>query len=171
MDPTKRWSSPLVFDSFQHRGETIRLVNQGLSDPARASSDALIAAVSILITIEVRAEHCMFSAPFCFGACSLEKLLCQDLKCLIDRWRWSILSVIPVMTLAIPLSVHRSHSSSVIQLVRLFLLCAPHWKAFRLELDSDICTQLLADRLWKSRSPEDTSGRAPADGRSQRELC
>ena len=52
-DPNNRSSSPLLLDTFHHRGETIRLVNEGLSDPVKASSDALIAAVSILLTIEV----------------------------------------------------------------------------------------------------------------------
>lgn len=47
-------SSGLVVDSFHHRGETIKLVNQGLSDPVKACSDELIAAVSMLLTIEVR---------------------------------------------------------------------------------------------------------------------
>ena len=43
----------LVLDTFHHRGETIRLVNDGLTDPVKAASDELIAAVSILLTIEV----------------------------------------------------------------------------------------------------------------------
>ncbi|EDP54067.1 hypothetical protein AFUB_021170 [Aspergillus fumigatus A1163] len=46
-------TSPLILDTFHHRGETIRLVNESLSDPLKASSDELIAAVSILLTIEV----------------------------------------------------------------------------------------------------------------------
>lgn len=58
LDPTKSYSSTYVFDAFHHRGETIKLVNSGLSNPAKASSDALIAAVSILISIEVRITHC-----------------------------------------------------------------------------------------------------------------
>lgn len=45
--------SALVIDTIHHRGETIRLVNEGLSDPIKASSDELIAAVSTLLTIEV----------------------------------------------------------------------------------------------------------------------
>ncbi|KAJ5988712.1 hypothetical protein N7481_003922 [Penicillium waksmanii] len=45
--------SDLVVDTFHHRGETIRLVNEGLSDPVKASSDELIAAVSALLTIEI----------------------------------------------------------------------------------------------------------------------
>ncbi|KAJ5307630.1 hypothetical protein N7476_008286 [Penicillium atrosanguineum] len=45
--------SALVIDTFHHRGETIRLVNEGLSDPVKASSDELIAAVSTLLTIEI----------------------------------------------------------------------------------------------------------------------
>ncbi|KAJ9269504.1 transcriptional regulator family: Fungal Specific TF [Paecilomyces variotii] len=53
LDPTKSYSSTYVFDAFHHRGETIKLVNSGLSNPAKASSDALIAAVSILISIEI----------------------------------------------------------------------------------------------------------------------
>jgi hypothetical protein len=53
VDPQKAQTSPLVLDTFHHRGETIRLVNEGLSDPLKASSDELIAAVSILLTIEV----------------------------------------------------------------------------------------------------------------------
>ncbi|RAL11329.1 uncharacterized protein BO97DRAFT_435317 [Aspergillus homomorphus CBS 101889] len=52
-DPNKRRSSALLLDTFHHRGETIRLVNEGLSDPIKASSDELIAAVSILLTIEI----------------------------------------------------------------------------------------------------------------------
>lgn len=51
-DPNQTRSA-LVVDTFHHRGETIRLVNEGLSDPAKASSDELIAAVSALLTIEV----------------------------------------------------------------------------------------------------------------------
>lgn len=51
-DPNQQ-RSPLVLDSFHHRGETIRLVNEGLSDPVKASSDELIAAVSTLLTIEI----------------------------------------------------------------------------------------------------------------------
>ncbi|KAJ5912903.1 hypothetical protein N7504_001786 [Penicillium tannophilum] len=47
------WRPPLVVDTIHHRGETIRLVNEGLSDPARACSDELIAAVSTLLTIEI----------------------------------------------------------------------------------------------------------------------
>ncbi|KAJ6110623.1 hypothetical protein N7486_002858 [Penicillium sp. IBT 16267x] len=47
------WRPPLVVDSIHHRGETIRLVNEGLSDPVRAGSDELIAAVSTLLTIEI----------------------------------------------------------------------------------------------------------------------
>ncbi|CAK41797.1 transcriptional regulator family: Fungal Specific TF [Aspergillus niger] len=45
--------SPLLLDTFHHRGETIRLVNSGLSDPLRAASDGLIASVSMLLTIEI----------------------------------------------------------------------------------------------------------------------
>ncbi|KAE8378928.1 hypothetical protein BDV26DRAFT_260564 [Aspergillus bertholletiae] len=45
--------SALLLDTFHHRGETIRLVNEGLSDPVKASSDSLIAAVSTLLTIEI----------------------------------------------------------------------------------------------------------------------
>lgn len=47
-------SSDLAVDTFHHRGETIKLVNKGLSDPSKAASDELIAAVSMLLTIEVR---------------------------------------------------------------------------------------------------------------------
>lgn len=50
----KKGSSLLLLDTFHHRGETIRLVNQGLSDPFKASGDPLIAAVSSLLTVEVR---------------------------------------------------------------------------------------------------------------------
>lgn len=52
VDESKR-SSPLILDTFYHRGETIRLVNIGLSDPMKAASDELIAAVSILLVIEI----------------------------------------------------------------------------------------------------------------------
>ncbi|KAE8149376.1 hypothetical protein BDV25DRAFT_156489 [Aspergillus avenaceus] len=45
--------SALLLDTYHHRGETIRLVNEGLSDPVKASSDSLIAAVSNLLTIEI----------------------------------------------------------------------------------------------------------------------
>lgn len=51
-DPNQTRSA-LVVDTFHHRGETIRLVNEGLSDPVKASSDELIAAVSTLLTVEV----------------------------------------------------------------------------------------------------------------------
>ncbi|KAJ5722431.1 transcriptional regulator family: Fungal Specific TF, partial [Penicillium malachiteum] len=51
-DPTQPHSA-LVVDTFHHRGETIRLVNKGLSDPVKAASDELIAAVSTLLTIEI----------------------------------------------------------------------------------------------------------------------
>ncbi|OQE47443.1 hypothetical protein PENCOP_c001G05291 [Penicillium coprophilum] len=51
-DPNQK-RSQLVIDTFHHRGETIRLVNEGLSDPVKASSDVLIAAVSTLLTIEI----------------------------------------------------------------------------------------------------------------------
>ncbi|KAL5338403.1 hypothetical protein BJX70DRAFT_203393 [Aspergillus crustosus] len=49
----KKASSPLLLDTFHHRGETIRLVNEGLSDPNKAASDELIAAVSVLLTVEI----------------------------------------------------------------------------------------------------------------------
>lgn len=52
-DPNQQWASPLVVDTYHHRGETIRLVNEGLSDPDKAASDELIAAVSTLLTIEI----------------------------------------------------------------------------------------------------------------------
>ncbi|KAL1966650.1 hypothetical protein VTN77DRAFT_4061 [Rasamsonia byssochlamydoides] len=52
-DPVTQMTSPLILDRLHHRGETIKLVNQGLSNPATASSDALIAAVSVLISIEI----------------------------------------------------------------------------------------------------------------------
>ncbi|OKP14793.1 hypothetical protein PENSUB_5857 [Penicillium subrubescens] len=51
-DPNQHRSA-LVVDTFHHRGETIRLVNEGLSDPVKCSSDELIAAVSTLLTIEI----------------------------------------------------------------------------------------------------------------------
>lgn len=53
IDPCQKPSSVLVLDTFHHRGETIRLVNEGLSDPVKAASDELIAAASILLTIEI----------------------------------------------------------------------------------------------------------------------
>ncbi|KAL4973912.1 hypothetical protein BDW66DRAFT_97075 [Aspergillus desertorum] len=49
----KKGSSVLLLDTFHHRGETIRLVNEGLSDPIKAASDELIAAVSVLLTVEI----------------------------------------------------------------------------------------------------------------------
>ncbi|KAL4905407.1 hypothetical protein BDW74DRAFT_152604 [Aspergillus multicolor] len=49
----KKSSSLLLLDTFHHRGETIRLVNEGLSDPIKAASDELIAAVSVLLTVEI----------------------------------------------------------------------------------------------------------------------
>jgi hypothetical protein len=55
-DPRNRWSNPDLLDSLQHKVQTIKLVNQGLSNPVTASSDGMIAAVSILIAIEVRDE-------------------------------------------------------------------------------------------------------------------
>ncbi|EPS30256.1 hypothetical protein PDE_05207 [Penicillium oxalicum 114-2] len=51
-DPEQQRSA-LVVDTFHHRGETIRLVNEGLSDPAKCASDELIASVSMLLTIEI----------------------------------------------------------------------------------------------------------------------
>ncbi|KAJ6171926.1 hypothetical protein N7470_000993 [Penicillium chermesinum] len=51
-DPSQHRSA-LVVDTIYHRGETIRLVNEGLSDPVKASSDELIAAVSTLLIIEI----------------------------------------------------------------------------------------------------------------------
>ena len=65
-DP-KQKRSQLVIDTFHHRGETIRLVNEGLSDPVKASSDVLIAAVSTLLTIEV--------SIFCASGLRLLKLI------------------------------------------------------------------------------------------------
>jgi hypothetical protein len=56
LDPAKRWANPYVLDGLQHKVQTIQLVNQQLSNPMTASSDALIAAVSILIAIEVRVD-------------------------------------------------------------------------------------------------------------------
>ncbi|OJJ35589.1 hypothetical protein ASPWEDRAFT_109774 [Aspergillus wentii DTO 134E9] len=53
LDPNRQRTSVLMLDTFHHRGETIKLVNEGLSDPVKAASDELIAAVSILLTIEV----------------------------------------------------------------------------------------------------------------------
>lgn len=50
---SSRWTNPFVIDGLHHKGETIRLVNKGLSNLMTASSDALIAAVSILITMEM----------------------------------------------------------------------------------------------------------------------
>ncbi|GAD92093.1 hypothetical protein NFIA_080900 [Paecilomyces variotii No. 5] len=44
--------SPAVLDSFYHKSETIRLVNEKLNDPVQAAADATIAAVAILITVE-----------------------------------------------------------------------------------------------------------------------
>ncbi|KAL4990283.1 hypothetical protein BDW68DRAFT_44832 [Aspergillus falconensis] len=49
----RKGSSVLLLDTFHHRGETIRLVNEGLSDPIKAASDELIAAVSVLLTVEI----------------------------------------------------------------------------------------------------------------------
>ncbi|KAJ5492786.1 hypothetical protein N7539_001532 [Penicillium diatomitis] len=51
-DPEQQRSA-LVVDTFHHRGETIRLVNEGLSDPVKCASDELIASVSMLLTIEI----------------------------------------------------------------------------------------------------------------------
>lgn len=82
LDPSKSYSSTYVFDAFHHRGETIRLVNSGLSNQTKASSDALIAAVSVLISIEVRMAHrCvliaeeshnLFCGSWCLYFCALE---------------------------------------------------------------------------------------------------
>ncbi|KAL1980369.1 hypothetical protein VTN96DRAFT_4240 [Rasamsonia emersonii] len=52
-DPATQMTSPLILDRLHSRGETIKRVNHGLSNPATASSDALIAAVAILISIEI----------------------------------------------------------------------------------------------------------------------
>lgn len=58
-DPATQMTSPLILDRLHSRGETIKRVNHGLSNPATASSDALIAAVAILISIEVRSLKCV----------------------------------------------------------------------------------------------------------------
>ena len=72
-DPNQTRSA-LVVDTFHHRGETIRLVNEGLSDPVKASSDELIAAVSTLLTIEVnvpqkfqKKAHGLIQTTDCIG--------------------------------------------------------------------------------------------------------
>lgn len=57
-DPATQMSSPLILDRLHNRGETIKRVNYGLSNLAIASSDALIAAVAILISIEVISLKC-----------------------------------------------------------------------------------------------------------------
>lgn len=64
-DPNQK-RSQLVVDTFHHRGETIRLVNEGLSDPVKASSDSLIAAVSSLLTIEVSTVFFLDAIPIHF---------------------------------------------------------------------------------------------------------
>lgn len=43
-----------ALDSFYHKSETVRLVNEKLNDPVQAAADATIAAVAIVITVEVR---------------------------------------------------------------------------------------------------------------------
>lgn len=45
----------IVLDSFHHRLEAIRLIKDMLLDPETASSDALVAAVAIIGSSEVRA--------------------------------------------------------------------------------------------------------------------
>ena len=60
LDPSQQSSNPLALDIYHHRGETIRLVNEGLSDPVRVASDELIAAVSSLLSIEVRSNLFFF---------------------------------------------------------------------------------------------------------------
>lgn len=52
-DPVTQRTSSLILDRLYHRGETIRLIHRDLSNSARASSDALIAAVALMIGIEV----------------------------------------------------------------------------------------------------------------------
>lgn len=75
-DPNQHRSA-LVVDTFHHRGETIRLVNEGLSDPVKAASDELIAAVSTLLTIEVSVEFtnneraCISPITDCIGKSGL----------------------------------------------------------------------------------------------------
>lgn len=52
-DPVTQRTSSLILDRLYHRGETIRLIHRDLSNSSRASSDALIAAVALMIGIEV----------------------------------------------------------------------------------------------------------------------
>jgi hypothetical protein len=80
-DPNQK-RSQLVIDTFHHRGETIRLVNEGLSDPVKASSDVLIAAVSTLLTIEVsvfnmRCEHSTYQIRSHRGTLIISKSIWQ----------------------------------------------------------------------------------------------
>jgi len=160
VDPTKRWSSPLVFDSFLHRGETIKLVNRGLSDPAKASSDALIAAVSILITIEVRTGDLENTLPGFYFPYSTIASVNVDHSC--PRWRSSSpFACVPSMCTG---HVPRLSSSSL-----LFMLRASPMALASISI-ADM-NSMPADRFWEPRGPEDPSGGAPADGRPQRELC
>ncbi|KAH8700894.1 hypothetical protein BGW36DRAFT_291974 [Talaromyces proteolyticus] len=56
-DPATQRGSSFILDRLYHRGETIKLINSDLSDPSRASSDALIAAVALMIGIEIVGGH------------------------------------------------------------------------------------------------------------------
>jgi hypothetical protein len=48
-----RLIGPNTLDSLTYKAETARLINEKLSDPAEAASDATIAAVAILTSSEV----------------------------------------------------------------------------------------------------------------------
>lgn len=56
-DPDTQRSSPLILDRLRSRGETISWINRHLSLTSSASSDAVIAAVSILISIEITGSN------------------------------------------------------------------------------------------------------------------
>ncbi|OKL56599.1 hypothetical protein UA08_08174 [Talaromyces atroroseus] len=56
-DPDTQRSSPLILDRLRSRGETIGLINRDLSSVSSASSDASIAAVSVLISIEITGSN------------------------------------------------------------------------------------------------------------------
>ncbi|CRG90013.1 hypothetical protein PISL3812_07054 [Talaromyces islandicus] len=56
-DSATQRTSSLILDRLYHRGETIRLIHRDLSNSSRASSDALIAAVALMIGIETASEH------------------------------------------------------------------------------------------------------------------
>ncbi|EED16352.1 hypothetical protein TSTA_014430 [Talaromyces stipitatus ATCC 10500] len=66
-DPATRRDSPLVLDRLRNRGLTISLINRDLSSASSAASDASIAAVSMLISVEITGSNPQDIAPHLNG--------------------------------------------------------------------------------------------------------